>query len=1745
MTLRGILPRLNVIRALAPRITSPLLPTTTAAAQRLHHSPLTNTPRPVVNSRYFTHFPARLSSNPSSSSSDSQNEPPPNATLSQKLKHLIKAYGWYALGVYFFFSTIDFTVAFIGINLLGAEYVSHAVNTVKSAVMDKFPTRPPEPGLDEIDSIKNPNATGGHEGFYAMLVLAYTVHKTLFLPVRIGLTAAFTPRLVGCSCRLKMSLARRAVFSAARLTKPTCVVQRRAASSSSHDDHGHHEEHDSTVYPSEGFGNTFWRNVVLISLAGVAAAKFAPAPNDEVYLTRWIAMYTSPRDYWLELNAKHTAQQAQVSEDHLLVGDAHRPAIHRFRYPQFTATMLSHNFPFLIALLVPHNVFAIPEVDFERMGSVGLAGAFAGLDLFTNTSASFDSSSSTLLSRAADGSLTRIASTNQGGNIVAGCVLDNIFYLAGQFSSINGVSASNIASYTPSSGAVSPVATNGPNGQINTLFCDDKENKLWVGGSFSSPGSSIAIYDPRSQSWSPAPFQGISGAQARVDSITTNSSQSSLFFSGSFITAFGNGNVVLNGTNNPNVPFSAGASPFSSSLVPVPLANAQVDGSPSSSQSGFDNINNVLCPDVQNDGPGNSWFAADNSTPLITVRTFSFLSASGVRLGNTFLGQHATTGFSVTTIPDNNVRTLKFLDPTTGQNQTCRDPCPLSTDSSILYQDFLFDDGSLSITGVQIKLSSFAGSAPGLHILQLLSSGAFASSIPDENGQSCFAPNPSNTTQVGNWSPKVAKTDIPGTVQTVLVSSVAVGTPANDAPSFTWYPYVSASGNYDVRLLVPGCINFADCASRTTVKLTVFVGPSQPPIVMTVSQQTEQDAMILLYSGPLLPSSPNFVAPITMTLADSPAGTGQNGRFELVADRVELVLTSATLSAGDGQSNTNAPGLARGFGFLEWDRSATAAMDSVDGRRAFPNSTLSGLDAVGFDVLAGLGGLTGLSSSDLTIKTVAHHSSGIYLGGNFRLGSGPASGASNVVIFKNGALTNIANNGLNGPIAASFVFGDQIFVGGSFTNTASGSSQGLNNIAVYNVPTNTWSALLAGVNGAVSSLNVLNGQLQITGNFTQILSTSGNTISTSGFAMWDISSSTWVNSGGFVVGSMTFIGNGTDSQFVAGNVQASQRFGATGLVMLKNGNSDGPAIAPLSVDLTPAVNATPTPGTLRKRDIPNATAFLSHIKLSQIFARQTAPAQQPLAPSLPAPGPAVLAGAFWTNSSSSQQLTILGGNFSFVAAGSSTVSQAVAIYDPSTGTAQGLAGPQISGTVRTLLVVDNSLYVGGEFSISGSNVNGLALYDLVKNEWDFSSIQALQPNPDSTVVVRSITKSASKATTVIVAGSFANAGALRCAGICSYDTTTNQWNALGNGIQGEVADVAYADVEDSVLIAAGSISLDGTTSSNVLRYHILNSTWDAVGSGSEIPGPVSAIEVNDKNSSSIFAAGSNGENPFLAFWNGNKWSTLDSSLSDGTTVAQLTMVPLQNTHTGNDIIQSDRMLMISGLLSTADGNVSSALFDGEKVIPYIVATSSTGSTGTISSLFHSISSFSFNKRRFLATGVVILISIAIAAGIVFLLALIGILWTLFSRKDDKLNKFDNAEEDDDDSQHHRPSSLLEHINAATRTTILGAGGPYSPYSSEKEEEKVTGSPREADPFVADGSNYVRAETPSDAMGGMLAEESSRLAHARYSFDGTGEGELPLTTGAEVEVLDDRDAAWWYARDVRTGKEGVVPAAYLY
>lgn len=62
-------------------------------------------------------------------------------------------------------------------------------------------------------------------------------------------------------------------------------------------------------------------------------------------------------------------------------------------------------------------------------------------------------------------------------------------------------------------------------------------------------------------------------------------------------------------------------------------------------------------------------------------------------------------------------------------------------------------------------------------------------------------------------------------------------------------------------------------------------------------------------------------------------------------------------------------------------------------------------------------------------------------------------------------------------------------------------------------------------------------------------------------------------------------------------------------------------------------------------------------------------------------------------------------------------------------------------------------------------------------------------------------------------------------------------------------------IQSDSLIAAGSVALADSTSANVASYSLSNSTWSSVGQGSDLPGPVTALEINNGNASSVFAAG--------------------------------------------------------------------------------------------------------------------------------------------------------------------------------------------------------------------------------------------------------------------------------------------------
>ncbi|KAG8731577.1 hypothetical protein FRC11_003554 [Ceratobasidium sp. 423] len=1220
----------------------------------------------------------------------------------------------------------------------------------------------------------------------------------------------------------------------------------------------------------------------------------------------------------------------------------------------------------------------VPQIDFSRMGTVGLAGAFAGLDLYNASAPTLDSSAATLVSRDSNGALTILGATNGGGQLVASCSLKDKLYVGGLFDSVGGTSAKNIIAYTPSSGKFSPLGSDGAgvDGEVNALHCDSGSGLVWVGGNFRRPtsasdssfGGGVAVFKPSDNTWSPAPFDGLRG---QVLDITPSTDSKSLYFGGSFATTFGS-NSSLNSTNNPAVPFSPGATPFSASLVPIPLNGSEITAQPASSDSNFNNILNILCP-AGNDGAGNTWLGADGTTTSITARPFKFINAGGIRLGNTAINGRSTTSFTLTTIPDNSVLELTYNDPATNQTKTCTDSCPLVPSSTALYQDFLFTT-SQQITGFQLRLNQWSGSGPGLHLLQLLSNGAFANALESLNSASCFAPGASSSSTSGTWNTTEAATTIPGTTQSVLVATVAVGTSSANSPSITWNPYVSASGEYEVYMMVPGCTRLQDCDARTSVKVTVSPGNGITPAVTTVSERVSDDTQALIYRGPVIPTTPDYRSTVTLQLADNPEGSGQNGQYHLVADRVQFVLTSVG-AGGNGTGNGTNLGAGRnGFGFFEWPLSAS----TTNATGVLPNTTITPFDALSFAI----------PNATASIHAIAPYSaSKLFAGGNFTT----ASVGSNIVSVDGsglGAVSGLAANGLNGAVSALALYGNTLFVGGAFTDTRTGGASNLRYVAQYNVGSNTWASLGTGLAFPVTSLEISDSHLLAGGEF--------------GLARWDIANGIWVSSGGYLSGSTTFMGNssavGENAAVLGGTFSAIRKYGADGWAVLEN----GPTVKPLGalLDHTTTTSAAPA-ATSAASNAKARRRWFSHMTMSDLFPRQQSSNTLPAPPS--APAPAILAGTFYSNN--------------------------------------------------------------------------------IQNK---------------------------------------------------------QWSQLGSGIKGDVSSVAYAGSNAELLIVAGALTLGDGTSANVAQYSFDNSTWISVGGGNGVPGPVTALSVDSLNSNSIFAAGraSDGSTPFLAHWNGQQWSTLSTNLSSATEVTQLAMVPLSDTHASNSVLEDNRVLLMSGsLASNSFGSVSTALFDGATMYPYISTISTSGSAGFVSGLFYSISNFSFEARKFLPRGVVILISIAIAAGIVFLLLLIGVLWAIFSRRDDQPQE-EYVDQEDEDSLHHRPSSLLEHINAATRNTIVGsiAGGMYG--DSEKEKAMT--------PDPTDGTHAGEDE---DGMGTGQAyndpDGEGRTARARYAFVPSGDGELPLDEGAQVIVLDDRDPAWWFVRNEATGQEGVVPASYLY
>lgn len=115
-----------------------------------------------------------------------------------KLKELAQKYGAASVLVYLGIGMVDLGIAFAGIQWVGQDQVKRLEDDVMKSV-NKWLHRTPEQEQQTEQQHEDSNKqleSKEQPSLASVFLLAYGIHKTLFLPLRVTVTAAVTPAFV-------------------------------------------------------------------------------------------------------------------------------------------------------------------------------------------------------------------------------------------------------------------------------------------------------------------------------------------------------------------------------------------------------------------------------------------------------------------------------------------------------------------------------------------------------------------------------------------------------------------------------------------------------------------------------------------------------------------------------------------------------------------------------------------------------------------------------------------------------------------------------------------------------------------------------------------------------------------------------------------------------------------------------------------------------------------------------------------------------------------------------------------------------------------------------------------------------------------------------------------------------------------------------------------------------------------------------------------------------------------------------------------------------------------------------------------------------------------------------------------------------------------------------------------------------------------------------------------------------------
>ncbi|KAL7274706.1 hypothetical protein RUND412_002378 [Rhizina undulata] len=1153
-----------------------------------------------------------------------------------------------------------------------------------------------------------------------------------------------------------------------------------------------------------------------------------------------------------------------------------------------------------------------------------------------------------------------------------------------------------------------------PNGLFTTLVTADasiqamcvmeSSGMLVVGGNFTSLGNvqanGMALFNPTDGT-----VEAIDGLDGKVNALLCDADR--VYVGGEFSASNSTNAITWNGSDFVDLPFqgfdkavdtitmsanntiifggiftsvtnSTTATNVRFSQT-VNLVSTNITAEETTSLAGFNDPTSITCLN------GSQWLVQDGQQGAWTADFGFQFTPTKLRLVNANYEGRGTKIFRLRAFPIGGIMNLTYIDPSTNTRSYCDANCPLANSTGD--QDFEFVN-DVGMNSIRLDLLEFYGAGSGLGGIQLFQDDIYSFAVTDFNEPSCAVTNTtlSNSTITGSWT-QMSGTETDSDYLSINLTSSELSTAA-----VVFEPSIPQAGEYRVLLYTPGCLQDDSCGMRGEINVTATYSNGSAPSVQ-LFQTNNYDKYDVIWNGQVDVAAGGFRPSITL----APAATQSFDPVNIVAQKVQFVLISANNGTTvDGSSSTNSTktGSMSLNGLFEYDTSDTEiTLSDIE------NSVISS---------------TGLElSTGAQVVSLAVQNSLTYVAGNF---SASDNTFQNFFAINNQGPLALAEEGLNGAVYTMAVVDGTIYLGGQFTATKTGSTSGCDFVAAYDISGNSWSAMGGGVNGMVTnivpmSLNLTSGTetvLSVTGDFDTINTDSNysSEVNVEGFAIWIPSLKQWLErvptKSIAVSGALSASVNISGSEaFYAGSV-SSHLLSAFGAVTVTSNTK-------LVMNALPLDNVD-TSSSVQKRAVAD-TNFEG-----------------------------VSAGVFYE--SGSQNYTVVGGHFE-VQGESSVVYNLAFINGASNDAVTGFDASSISSSsyVLALHVVDTLLFVGGslEGNVSSNVVSGIVIWDMSTMDFAIQQPPGLEGSAAS-VAVHSITDRPDTSD-VFVAGEFETAGSFSCSSLCIFDNSAKQWGTPGGDISGVIRRSYWIDT--TTLIVAGNMTINGTADTYIALYNAQAAQFEPFAADtSAIPGPVTCFAVDSTTADSLFIAGAeaNGTSYIMKFYNG-AFVDLGHEFGETSTIRNIQVMKIDTNHAASNVLSDDLVLLVTGSLYMNNfGNASAAIYDGTTWTPFLLTSKSDGSAGSISSVFSQREqSFATNGSK-LAKGFVILISLAIALGLVFLIVVLGVLASYISRRREGYipapTSMSGIEKSASMQDRLPPESLLSNLNQGRATPTM-------------------------------------------------------------------------------------------------------------